>query len=210
MAFLNLVRQTSATTGTGTVTLGAAVTGFLSVGQAGGVDGTIYSYAIEADYVTNVATSREVGHGILGGSGTTLTRVVSKSTNSNALLSLAGDAQVIIVVAAEDLIETVTALVDGASVPLDASLGDVFTLTALGSRTITAPTNPTSGQTIVIRHLASGGSRTLSLDSGTGGFRFGTTITALSATTSGLTDYIVAIYHLTDNKWDVTVYSKGY
>ncbi len=95
-ALLNLVRQVSATTGTGTVTLGAAVTGFLSAAQAGGVDGVTYSYAIEADYVGGVATSHETGIGVLGGSQTTLTRTVRNSTNSNALLNLAGEAQVII------------------------------------------------------------------------------------------------------------------
>lgn len=100
MGLLNLVRMTTVTTGTGTVTLGSAVQGFLTVAQAGGVNGATYSYAIEADYVTVgdelVASSREVGTGVYTVSGTTFSRSVISSTNSNALLNLAGDAQIII------------------------------------------------------------------------------------------------------------------
>jgi hypothetical protein len=98
-------------------------------------------------------------------------------------------------------VDKVVALSDGATPALDASLGNVFTLTAAGDRTIAVPTNPTSGQKIVIRHLASGGARTLSLNTGTGGFRFGTNVVALTQTVSG---------NAGDNKWDVVAYAKGY
>jgi hypothetical protein len=104
----------------------------------------------------------------------------------------------------------VSALVDGATPALDASLGNVFTLTAAGNRTIAVPSNATSGQKIVIRHLASGGARTLALNTGAGGFRFGTDITALTSTTSGKTDYIGCIYNAADSFWDVVAYSKGF
>ena len=96
----NLVRVTSATTGTGTITLGSAVSGFLTPANAGIVTGQVVTYAIEADYVAvgddMVPTSREVGWGVYTASGLTLTRNVVNSTNSNALLNLAGDQQVII------------------------------------------------------------------------------------------------------------------
>lgn len=104
----------------------------------------------------------------------------------------------------------VFALTDGATPALDASLGDVFTLAAGGNRTIAVPSNPTNGQKIVIRHLASGGARTLALNTGAGGFRFGSDITALTATSSGKTDYIGCIYSSIDGFWDVVAYSKGY
>jgi len=106
--------------------------------------------------------------------------------------------------------KTIATLTDGATVALDASLADTFELSAGGDRTILAPTNPTAGKRIVIRHYASGGARTLTLSLGTLGFRFGTTITALTATSSGKYDYIGAIYHLTDTIWDVVAYSKGF
>lgn len=106
---------------------------------------------------------------------------------------------------------TVVDLTDGATVALDASLGNVFRLSAAGNRTILAPTNPTAGQKIVIRHHASGADRTLALTTGSAGaFRFGVDITSLSATTSAKKDYIGAIYDATDDRWDVVAYVKGY
>jgi|GEM_PF-1914444 len=103
-----------------------------------------------------------------------------------------------------------TALTDGANIATDASLGNVFTVTIGGDRTLDAPTNAASGQKAIWRIKASGANRTLTLATGTGGFRFGTDITSLTATTQDKTDYIGAIYHATDNKWDVIAYTKGF
>lgn len=105
----------------------------------------------------------------------------------------------------------VATLTDGATVALDASLGNHFRLSAGGNRTILAPTNATSRQKIIIEHVASGGARTLSLTTGSAGaFRFGTDVTALTETTSGKTDYIGCIYNSDDSRWDVVAYVKGY
>lgn len=101
-------------------------------------------------------------------------------------------------------------LTDDASVALDASAGCVFTLAATGDRTIEAPTNPTDGQKIVIRHLAVGAGRTPALAGGAGGFRFGSDITALTQTASGTQDYIGCVYDDTAGMWDVVAYAKGY
>lgn len=106
---------------------------------------------------------------------------------------------------------SVVALTDAATVSLDASLGNTFSLTAAGDRTIAAPTNPQDGQRIIIRITASGGSRTITLTTGSAGaFRYGTDITALTATSSGLTDYVGCIYNLSADRWDVVAYVKGY
>lgn len=104
----------------------------------------------------------------------------------------------------------VVALTDGATPALNAKLGNVFTLSAAGDRTIAVPTNPINGQRLTIAHTASGADRTLALNAGTGGFRFGSTITGLTATLSGKTDYIETIYNSTANKWDVVSYAKGF
>lgn len=106
-------------------------------------------------------------------------------------------------------------LTDGATPALNAALvpffaTGVFTLSAAGNRTIAVPSNPTAGQKIIIQHLASGGARTLSLNSGAGGFRFGSDITSLTATASGKTDYIGCIYNAGASFWDVVAVSKGY
>lgn len=111
-------------------------------------------------------------------------------------------------------LEKVTTLTDGATPALDAALGNTFKLVAAGNRTIAVPSNkPASGETqkIVIMHEASGADRTLALTTGSSGaFRFGTDITALSATTNGLVDYIGCIFNQADDRWDVVSYSKGF
>jgi hypothetical protein len=111
------------------------------------------------------------------------------------------------------LAEAVIALTDGATVPLDASLGNMFHLIAAGNRTILAPSNApgvTRTQKIIIRHQASGANRTLTLTSGAGGFRFGTTVTGLTATLNGTTDYIGAIWNQPASRWDIVAYAKGF
>ena len=109
-----------------------------------------------------------------------------------------------------DVVPATVTLTDGATPALDASLGRHFRLAAAGDRTIAVPTNAVAGMKITLEHFASGGARTLALNTGAGGFRYGTDITALSQTASGKTDYIGCIYNATDSFWDVIAYSKGY
>jgi hypothetical protein len=98
----NLARMSTATVGTGTITLGSAVSGFLTFAGAGVSNGDVVSYAI-AD-----GSNSEIGTGTYTSAGTTLTRTVNKSTNGNAAISLSGAAQVFITPRAEDLNTTPT------------------------------------------------------------------------------------------------------
>jgi hypothetical protein len=86
----NLARVLSATAGTGTITLGAAVSGFLTFAGAGVQDGEVVYYGIRD------SGHSEVGYGTYTASGTTLTRTVLKSTNSDAAIDLSGSAEVFI------------------------------------------------------------------------------------------------------------------
>lgn len=108
------------------------------------------------------------------------------------------------------LLRSPVVLEDVATPALDASLGNTFTLIATGDREIAVPTNSISGQKITIRHTASGGARTLTLNTGAGGFRFGSDITSLAQTASGKTDWVGAIFHGIDSKWDVVAVVQGY
>lgn len=94
----NLARMSTATRGAGTITLGSAVLSFLSFSGAGVSDGETVTYAIED------GSNREIGRGVYTASGTTLTRSVLKSTNSDSPIVLSGDAEVFITAAAEDLL----------------------------------------------------------------------------------------------------------
>lgn len=102
------------------------------------------------------------------------------------------------------------ALTDGATPALDASKGNTFRLVTTTDPEIAAPSNPSPSQKIVIAITASGAARTPTLNTGTGGFRYGADITALTAIASGKTDYVGAIYNAADDKWDVVAYAKGY
>ena len=94
----NRAKMYTATTGTGTVTLGAAVSPYQSFAAAGAADADVISYLIE-EGITWV-----LGRGTYGTAGTTLARgTVLESTNSDAALDLGGAATVAIVPLAEDL-----------------------------------------------------------------------------------------------------------
>jgi hypothetical protein len=95
---VNRAKMTTATTGTGTITLGSAVDGFQTFTAAGVVNGDTVRYCIE-DGTSNF----ELGSGVFTASGTTLTRVVSESSNSGNAINLSGDAIVFITAIAADL-----------------------------------------------------------------------------------------------------------
>jgi len=92
----NLARMTSATAGTGTLTLGTAVSGYLTFANAGVQNGDLVFYGIKD------GANSEVGYGTYTSSGTTLSRNVIKSTNSNALISCSGSEEIYITALASD------------------------------------------------------------------------------------------------------------
>ena len=84
------VKESSSTTGTGTFTLGGAVSGFESFSAGIGGDNTTY-YCIFETGTNNF----EVGFGTLNGSASTLARTnVISSSNSDALVNFAGATEV--------------------------------------------------------------------------------------------------------------------
>ncbi len=93
----NLARMTTATTGSDVITLVSAVAGRLDFETAGVVDGDTISYGIVE------GNNSEVGRGVYGGSGSTLSRSVLKSTNGGSPVVLGGSAHVFITALAEDI-----------------------------------------------------------------------------------------------------------
>ena len=105
----NLARVSSATTGTGTLTLGAAVSGFLTFADAGVVDGETVTYAIRD------GANSEIGRGVYTASGTTLSRaVIYESTNGGSAISCSGSQEVFITAAAESIQNSVSSRPYGA------------------------------------------------------------------------------------------------
>lgn len=167
---LDLVRVNTATTGTGTMTLGTAVAGHLTPALAGAVDGDTLRYVIID------GANTELGTGTYSASANTLTRGMYLST-TNAVLNLSGSAQVLLTLAAEDLASTqlsdfqVGELQDGMAAVWSTALGKwvpgAIGAKYLGTRpqivqqistsgypstswTLTFPAPPTAGNTLLI------------------------------------------------------------
>lgn len=180
----NLARMTTATTGTGTITLGSAVAGFLSFVAAGVQDGETIGYAIQD------GSNSEIGRGVYTASGTTLTRSVLKSTNSNLAISLSGAAQVFITPAAEDFLTQVNAQTGTTYTVLNSDLGKLLTFSNASAVAVTLPQ--------AIGAFAAGWFATLSnIGAGT------VTITPTTSTIGG-----AASFELTTNK-SIEIVSDG-
>lgn len=97
-------RMTTATSGTGTITLGSAVSGYLTFAQCGILDGQTVRYCIDDPGATWPPTAFEVAQGVYTSAGTTLTRgTIYKSSNSNNPINLSGTAHVFVCGLTQDL-----------------------------------------------------------------------------------------------------------
>jgi hypothetical protein len=97
VTLVNRAKVSTATTGTGTITLGAAESGYQTFADAGVVDADVVRYVIED------GTDWEIGTGTYTATGTTLSRTVLESSNADAAINLSGSAVVFVGAAAEDL-----------------------------------------------------------------------------------------------------------
>ena len=105
---------------------------------------------------------------------------------------------------------TVTALTDAATIAIDASTGNIFTVTLAGNRTLGAPTgSPVNGQLMEVRvRQDATGSRTLAYNAI---YRFSTDLPSPTLTTTAAkTDYLLFQYHSSDVKWDLIAINKGF
>ena len=124
-------KMTTATTGTGTITLGSASAGFQSFSDAGVADGNSVRYAIED------GSNWEIGAGTYAAVGTTLSRTPTESSSAGAAINLSGGAIVFITVAAADLQELVTFAETFTLPTVDGTNGQVLTTNGAGTLTFT-------------------------------------------------------------------------
>ena len=94
--FANRVKVASSTTGTGAITLGAAIVSFQTFSEGGILDGNTVRYTIVD------VNSWEVGTGVYTHSGTTLSRLLEESS-TGSLLNLTGEQEVFITTSATDI-----------------------------------------------------------------------------------------------------------
>ena len=92
---VNRAKMTTATTGTGSITLGSAVDGFQTFATAGVLNGDTIRYTIED------GGAWEVGSGVYNSG--SLTRVVNESSNAGSAINLSGEAIVFVTAASSDI-----------------------------------------------------------------------------------------------------------
>ena len=93
----NRVKVATSTTGTGTITLGAAEDGYQTFAAGGITNGQTVRYVIED------GANWEIGTGTYTATGTTLTRTVTESSNAGSAISPSGAAVVFLSGGAEEL-----------------------------------------------------------------------------------------------------------
>jgi hypothetical protein len=208
---VNRAKMTTATTGTGTITLGSAVDGYQTFASAGVANADVVRYVIED------GGAWEIGLGTYTASGTTLTRGSIESSTGTAL-NLTGNAVVFVTAAAGDVVtptgtftltnkrinpRVVAALATTGTLTANGDTTDLFVAEGLtGAITLAQPSGtPVDGQKLLIRLKDNGTARGITWTTSAGAFReIG--ITLPTTTVLGKVTYVGCVYNSADSFWD--------
>jgi hypothetical protein len=104
---------------------------------------------------------------------------------------------------------TVVRLTDGATIAVDASLGNDFRVTIGANRTMSTPANPANGQQIIFQITqGSGGSSAITWDTG---YEFSTGLPQPTlSSAAGQTDLLGFIYNASKGKWLLAAFVNGF
>tara|TARA_R100001440_G_scaffold65801_1_gene86733 strand:- start:1730 stop:2443 length:714 start_codon:yes stop_codon:yes gene_type:complete len=155
--FADRVSVSTSTTGTGTLSLGSARSGYQTFADGGISDGDTVRYVIED------GTAWEIGQGTYTHSGTTLSRTLS-SSSTGSLLNLSGSGYVFISPSAADLtlsggahnFTAFTATAGQTSFSVNYSVGNIL-LFINGTKIDEASYTASSGTAVVLGSAASAG-----------------------------------------------------
>ena len=187
----NRAKMTTSTTGTGTITLGSASVGFQSFADAGVSNGDVVQYVIEE--VNNF----EIGTGTYTASGTTLTRTVQESSNSDNAINLAGNAVVFISAVASDL----NILQNAGSTKVAATASGA---TVTGNLSITG--------TVDGRDIATDGVKLDTVETNadvTDSANVGSSLTGFSTGTDAVSSDLIPVYDVSASAWEKQTISNA-
>ena len=189
VTLVNRAKMTTATTGTGTITLGSAVTGYQTFAAAGVANTNVVRYVIED------GANWEIGSGTYTSSGTTLTRTPTESSSGGAAITLSGSAVVFVSATDDDLVPYAT------GTPIAVAYGGTGVTSSTGSGAVVLGTGPTItgaalNGTVGATTPSTGAFTTLSASSTVSGTGFSTYLAsppAIGATTPAL-GYFSGVY----------------
>ena len=134
---VNRAKMTTATTGTGTITLGSAVDGFQTFAAAGVANADVVRYVIED------GDAWEIGTGTYTATGTTLSRSPVESSIGGGAITLTGEAVVFVGAVEADLREERVGTITGSD--LNLATGNVFLSQPSANTTYAFSNPPASG-----------------------------------------------------------------